>query len=446
MGEQSKYHILYDDSVIVNDKYRVYRIQADRSFGNVKAGDLGGYVGSENNLSHDGSCWIYDEAKAFGRARVLGNAAVTGISKIYDEARICENAVVNNVSICEYAVVLGNEFIDNYLNKESYDTRLKNIRDYAEADMSDFDNISDMSNFQDEVFRATVYFGCHSDEKSRTADRDRMRAFIEVDNESEDKPYFYVEFELTGYNDEDGCYSYDIIDIPGMTFDINTSSSVILEEIYDYVAKKPYLYALASYPVHKDERSSALQKLSLKGIEDLKSDIEKSITGLSKEYPLVYEAAHSDKEMTLYNVSVETVGHSYISVEAESEKDAMNRVQESGTVSKIDCGELENVESTAVEAYYLSPGMYDVHIETVGHFSMDVKAESKQEAMDKVQESDDISKINCGELENIESLVYDASVIEDSYAEKFDKNSNQIVNSKTVSTECQIAVSRGMGR
>ena len=36
----------------------------------VKSGELGGYVESENNLSHDGTCWIYDEAKVYGKARL----------------------------------------------------------------------------------------------------------------------------------------------------------------------------------------------------------------------------------------------------------------------------------------------------------------------------------------------------------------------------------------
>lgn len=43
------------------------RIRALRDFGDVKAGDLGGFVESEKNLSHGGCCWV------FGNARVNRN-------------------------------------------------------------------------------------------------------------------------------------------------------------------------------------------------------------------------------------------------------------------------------------------------------------------------------------------------------------------------------------
>ena len=36
----------------------LHRIRALRSFGNVKAGDVGGWVEREANLSHDGDCWV----------------------------------------------------------------------------------------------------------------------------------------------------------------------------------------------------------------------------------------------------------------------------------------------------------------------------------------------------------------------------------------------------
>lgn len=33
---------------------------------NVKADDLGGFVETENNLSHNGTCWIRDNARVSG--------------------------------------------------------------------------------------------------------------------------------------------------------------------------------------------------------------------------------------------------------------------------------------------------------------------------------------------------------------------------------------------
>ena len=47
----------------------LHRIRALRNFSDVKAGDQGGWVKSEYNLSHTGSCWIYDDAKVYDDAR-----------------------------------------------------------------------------------------------------------------------------------------------------------------------------------------------------------------------------------------------------------------------------------------------------------------------------------------------------------------------------------------
>ncbi len=40
----------------------LYRIRALRGFGDVKASDLGGFIEKEDNLSHDGICWVYNYA------------------------------------------------------------------------------------------------------------------------------------------------------------------------------------------------------------------------------------------------------------------------------------------------------------------------------------------------------------------------------------------------
>lgn len=68
----------------------LYRIKALKDFGDVKAGDLGGYVESEDNLSHEGTCWIYDNAK------VYDNAYVSRSATIYDNAKVYNNAVVSD--------------------------------------------------------------------------------------------------------------------------------------------------------------------------------------------------------------------------------------------------------------------------------------------------------------------------------------------------------------
>ena len=74
----------------------LHRIQALRSFEDVKEGDCGGFVANINNLQHEGSCWIYEGSSVFGLARILGDARVCGSSTIKDEALVYGKAVVED--------------------------------------------------------------------------------------------------------------------------------------------------------------------------------------------------------------------------------------------------------------------------------------------------------------------------------------------------------------
>ena len=54
------------------------RIRALMDFRNVKAGDIGGWIEKEENLSHAGDCWVYGWAKISGEAKISGQAEVYG--------------------------------------------------------------------------------------------------------------------------------------------------------------------------------------------------------------------------------------------------------------------------------------------------------------------------------------------------------------------------------
>lgn len=53
---------------------KLFRIKALIEFGNVKAGELGGFVEKEENLNHEGNAWVYGNARVCDDARVYGNA------------------------------------------------------------------------------------------------------------------------------------------------------------------------------------------------------------------------------------------------------------------------------------------------------------------------------------------------------------------------------------
>ena len=53
---------------------KLFRIKALVEFGNVKAGELGGYVEKEENVSQDGNAWVSGNAEVSGNARVSSDA------------------------------------------------------------------------------------------------------------------------------------------------------------------------------------------------------------------------------------------------------------------------------------------------------------------------------------------------------------------------------------
>lgn len=57
---------------------KLFRIKALIDFGDVKAGELGGYVEKEGNVSQDGNAWVFGNAEVTGNAKVTGNAQVSG--------------------------------------------------------------------------------------------------------------------------------------------------------------------------------------------------------------------------------------------------------------------------------------------------------------------------------------------------------------------------------
>ena len=100
---------------------KLFRIKALIEFGNVKAGELGGFVEKEENLNHEGNAWVYGNARVYGNASVYGDARVCGDARVYGNAwvygnaRVCDDArvygnasVYGNARVCGDARVYGN--------------------------------------------------------------------------------------------------------------------------------------------------------------------------------------------------------------------------------------------------------------------------------------------------------------------------------------------------
>lgn len=60
----------------------LHRIVCVTAFANVAAGDLGGWIENEKNLSQYDNAWVYDNAQVYGDAQVSGNAQVYGDERV----------------------------------------------------------------------------------------------------------------------------------------------------------------------------------------------------------------------------------------------------------------------------------------------------------------------------------------------------------------------------
>ena len=88
---------------------KLFRIRALVEFGDVEAGELGGYVEKESNLGHDDNAWVYGNARVYGDALVYDNARVYDNAWVYGDAQVSGDALVyGNARVCGDARVCGN--------------------------------------------------------------------------------------------------------------------------------------------------------------------------------------------------------------------------------------------------------------------------------------------------------------------------------------------------
>lgn len=95
-----------NETVTVEDK-TLYRIKALRDFGFIKAGDLGGFIENEDNLSHEGLCWVYDDARVYDNAKISDNARVRGFATVRGNAMVCDDARIGESAIVEQNAYVG---------------------------------------------------------------------------------------------------------------------------------------------------------------------------------------------------------------------------------------------------------------------------------------------------------------------------------------------------
>ena len=81
--------------------------------GDIKAGTIGGYIESEENLSHDGNCWVGECGIAMGNSRVHENAVVTSYGVVKDNANVHGTCIIRGGAVIgNRAEIFGNTIID----------------------------------------------------------------------------------------------------------------------------------------------------------------------------------------------------------------------------------------------------------------------------------------------------------------------------------------------
>lgn len=121
----TKKYELTDETIIVDGKI-LHRIKALADFGGVKKGDLGGFIEKEENLSQDGNCWIYNNAKVYGNAIIRDDAIV------FDNAKVCDYAVICGYAIIRDDVKVSGEVVIKTNSSICGNAKVKNINDFIE--------------------------------------------------------------------------------------------------------------------------------------------------------------------------------------------------------------------------------------------------------------------------------------------------------------------------
>lgn len=135
---EKKFELVEDDTLSVlncnGDMVNLYRIRALKAFScpikmrsesgtlasyTVKEGELGGYVEKEENLSHEGGCWVFDGARVYDDSRIEDNAQihqhaiVSEDSIVKDNASLLDLVRVTNSVIGGYTKIANNSVISN---------------------------------------------------------------------------------------------------------------------------------------------------------------------------------------------------------------------------------------------------------------------------------------------------------------------------------------------
>lgn len=150
-----KYTLVKEDTKVVKG-HTLYRIKSLKDFNDVKVGDLGGYVESEDNLSHNGNCWIYDDSTVYDSATTIkDDATVKDNSSVHHYVILSDRCSVDESSeIANDVTISGNVQITN--SNIQHDCKIDGIIDIVSSEIQTSDITGDISISKSKIFHSVV--------------------------------------------------------------------------------------------------------------------------------------------------------------------------------------------------------------------------------------------------------------------------------------------------
>ena len=184
-----KYEILMDEKNTIEFEGRtLHRIKALRDFGDVKKGDIGGFVENDYNLSHEGNCWIYDSAKAMDNSRIYGDSEMYENSKMYGNSKMHDNSkMYGNTIMYDFSELHGNSRMYNYSKMYNYSSMHDCSRMYGDSEMHENSKMYDYSVMHDcsKMYGDSAMYGnsrMHNDSELHNKAKLYGKLFLKVDD------------------------------------------------------------------------------------------------------------------------------------------------------------------------------------------------------------------------------------------------------------------------
>lgn len=84
-----------------------------------KAGQLGGYIESEDNLPQDGTGWVLDDAKVYGQAVIHDGSQIRHLAEVYGQAQVYGSYVGGEALVWDDAQIRESSVLDSWILKDA---------------------------------------------------------------------------------------------------------------------------------------------------------------------------------------------------------------------------------------------------------------------------------------------------------------------------------------